>query len=134
MSLSAHDRQELDAIQEELAASDPRLAGMLSTFSRLAAGEAMPVRKPLRAGRPPTVVHDTFGLGLRRSAGRGSRGPKEWRRFLRVSALAVWLVISVALITTGVLLSHRPTGNATCTRWVGTTCAGQAPAAQQAGP
>ncbi|MGD0700493.1 MAG: hypothetical protein ABSA02_11480 [Trebonia sp.] len=41
-------RRQLRRIDRELRRSDPELASMLSTFSRLAAGERMPGREQLR--------------------------------------------------------------------------------------
>jgi hypothetical protein len=50
MSLSAHEQQELGAIEDELSGSDPKLASFLDTFTRLTAGEEMPVREKVRTG------------------------------------------------------------------------------------
>ena len=57
MSLNEPHRQALGSIEDGLAGSDPRLASMLTIFSRLAAGEEMPAREkiPVRRGRPPSV-------------------------------------------------------------------------------
>lgn len=132
MSLSAHDRQELGAIENEFIASEPRLVAMLSTFSRLAAGEAMPGRERIEAGRPPTVVRAAFGLFPRRAARPGSRGTTCWRQLAGASALAVWLAVSVALIVAGILLSHHASGAGTCAPWADTACGTQAPAHSQA--
>ena len=55
MSFTGLERQALGSIADGLAGSDPRLASMLTIFSRLAAGEEMPVREKIRVrrGRPP---------------------------------------------------------------------------------
>ena len=50
MSLNEPQRQALGCIADGLAGSDPRLASMLDIFSRLAAGEEMPVREKIRCG------------------------------------------------------------------------------------
>ena len=58
MSFTDLERQALGSIADGLAGSDPRLASMLTIFSRLAAGEEMPAaRRPGygAGGRPPTV-------------------------------------------------------------------------------
>ena len=56
MSPDAWEQRALDSIGDGLAGSDPRLAALLGTFTRLASGEKMPVReelpeRPLRAVR-----------------------------------------------------------------------------------
>ena len=58
MSLNEPQRQALGSIEDGLAGSDPRLASMLNIFSRLAAGEEMPVREKIRVlrGRPTAPV------------------------------------------------------------------------------
>jgi Protein of unknown function (DUF3040) len=48
MSLSAHEQQALESIGDELTVSDPELASLLTTFTRLTAGEDMPVRDQTR--------------------------------------------------------------------------------------
>ena len=50
ISLSVREQQALDAIRDRLSVSDPRLVALLAAFTRLAAGEAMPVREKIRAG------------------------------------------------------------------------------------
>jgi hypothetical protein len=56
MSLNQLERQALGSIADGLAGADPRLASMLTIFSRLAADEQMPVRdktRVRRGWRPP---------------------------------------------------------------------------------
>jgi len=105
MSLSPWEQHALDSIRDGLVGSDPELATLMTTFARLASGEEMPAREPVQArkGRPPR---------------RGKRPPhrgKVRRRahqvyyrlgFHRV-ALLLWLVITVALITTAVALDRN---------------------------
>jgi len=57
MSLNEPQRQALGSIEDGLAGSDPRLASMLNIFSRLAAGEEMPVREKIRVRRGRTAAH-----------------------------------------------------------------------------
>jgi hypothetical protein len=89
MALSAHDRQALRSIEGSLAISAPGLASRLAMFTRLTAGEALPVRESVRAG--------------------GFRG--EARRRLLWPALL--LVVSFALIAVGLAVRHGPP--VTCT-------------------
>jgi hypothetical protein len=91
MSLSASERQALDSIRDGLAGSDPELAALLVMFSQLASGEAMPACETVRPGsRPPA---------------RRSRRITP-RLSLQQSALLLWLVVTIALIAVGVMLSH----------------------------
>jgi hypothetical protein len=55
MSLSAHERRELDSISAGLAVSDPGLAGFLGTFTRLTASEVMPAHEQI-AVRPARLL------------------------------------------------------------------------------
>ena len=91
MGLSPREQHALDSIKDRLAGSDPELTALLGTFTRLTSGEEMPDREPVqqRKRRPPHRGE------LRRHANR------VYHRlgFHRV-ALLLWLVITVALITT----------------------------------
>lgn len=53
MSLTAREQQALHAIEDEIAGSDPKLASLLATFTRLTSGEEMPVREKIPASRDP---------------------------------------------------------------------------------
>ena len=68
MSLVGWDHQALDSIQSALGHTDPKLASMLATFTRLAASEQMPAHEKVRSplGHPP-----------RRHRSR----PRAWRRW-----------------------------------------------------
>jgi hypothetical protein len=63
MSLTQPETQALGAIADGLAGADPRLASMLTIFSRLAAGEEMPARQTtrVRRGRPAAPVRAAPG-------------------------------------------------------------------------
>jgi hypothetical protein len=45
MSLSSHEQHALHSIESRLCVSDPDLASLLTTFTRLTAGEDMPLRE-----------------------------------------------------------------------------------------
>lgn len=47
MSLSAYERRALETISEKLTGSDPVLAQLLDTFTRLTASEMMPAREQI---------------------------------------------------------------------------------------
>src|SRR5215472_3289264 len=57
MSLTEPETQALGAIADGLAGADPRLASMLAIFTRLAAGEDMPVREKTRVRRGRPAAH-----------------------------------------------------------------------------
>jgi hypothetical protein len=91
VSLSPREQQALDSIRDRLAGSDPELAALLATFTRLSSGEEMPAREPVRAhqgrhphrGKMPRPAHRVYQrLGIHRVA------------------LLLWLVITIAMITT----------------------------------
>lgn len=124
MSLSARDRQSLKSIEEGLAGCDPKLASILGAFTRLTAGEAMPGPETIR-GRPGHAVRS--GRTRRRSR-RGNGGRARWQW----AWLLLWLSVSLALITTAVLLSRASPGRCPAPR--APACASHAaqPAAGQA--
>jgi len=66
MSLTEPETQALGAIVDGLAGADPRLASMLTIFSRLAAGEQMPVREKTRARPARNRAAGTRGWAGRR--------------------------------------------------------------------
>jgi hypothetical protein len=121
MSLSARDRQELSSIEDGIAQSDPRLAGLLNGFSKLMAGQAMPAAERGRAaGR------------------RAVSGLARWRRGVtRRHHACGWdgwlpavLVLSVVLICTVFVLAltadHAGVSRG-CSVLVAAHCASQAP-------
>ena len=101
VSLSAHEQRTLSGIADELAASDPKLASILSVFNRLTWGEELPIRQDADKRRRPESGHS------RRSRGR-TRKQRRPRRTTRVAwcAIAAWILIGAALITVGIMLSH----------------------------
>ena len=91
MSLDAHDRRDLDAIERRLSGSDPELALLLATFTRLTADEEMPVRERIRT---------------------------RWQRLTwdRVWPL-ITLVIGLALIGMAVAAAVSSGGRRACSSW-----------------
>jgi anti-sigma factor RsiW len=117
MSLSAGEQDALDSIKNGLADSDPALAARLAMFTRLASGEAMPVREKLQAA--------SQRLARRGPARRGPAPRTGWmyqRLGLGRVMLLVWLVATAALIA-AVLVSSRVGGHLSCTGTWGTLCA-----------
>jgi hypothetical protein len=105
VSLSARDRQALESIEARLSGSDPKLASMLHTFSRLTAGEDMP--EPESAGR--SVVRAMRSWRTARLPRRRLLRSSRWHRARLLVCL--WLAISLALITVAVVLSRASPGS-----------------------
>lgn len=109
MSLSAREQLALNSITDRLANSDPDLAALLATFSRLASGEEMPAAEKLMVG---------WRRGLRERASRIVR-----RLGLGGAAMLLWLAITIALIATGVALSNSGGSQSACPEtWGGAVC------------
>ena len=112
MSLTEPHRQALGAIADGLAGSDPRLASMLTIFSRLAAGEEMPAREKIPVRR--TRRHPRPGRAL----------PQARRLYPRLgrqqAMLLLWAVISAALLAVALVLSTS--GPKACIQSIGTAC------------
>jgi hypothetical protein len=116
MSLSARDRHALDSIECWLAGSDPELASKMDTFTRLTQGEAMPWRERLHPRRSFPAPPSPGGPG-RRLARRLSQpetvgpGGRLARRLSRQQvAVLVWIVISAALLMTGLAVTRSAGG------------------------
>jgi hypothetical protein len=104
MSLVGWEHQALDSIQSALGHTDPKLASMLTTFTRLAASEQMPAHEKVRSplGHPP-----------RRHRSRLRRGEAPHRhRSLQRAVILTWLITTTAMITVAVILSRG--GPASC--------------------
>jgi hypothetical protein len=114
MSPDAWEQRALDSIRDRLAGSDPELARLLTTFTRLASGEEMPARERLPARSQQAV---------RRSRRRQRRTYQGVAR----AALLLWLFVTVGLITTAVTMSRSGSHSACIERWPG-ICADAAPA------
>jgi len=120
MSLTEPETEALGSIADGLAGSDPRLASMLTIFSRLAAGEEMPAREKTRARRR----HPVRPRRARRYPRRGTARPQPRRLYPRPgwqqAMLVLGAVISAALLTAALALNTS--GHNTCARPMGTAC------------
>jgi hypothetical protein len=103
MSPAGWEHQALDSIQRTLGHSDPKLASLLATFTRLAASEEMPAHEKVRS--PLSHPPHSHRSRRRRKAPRRHRG-------LQRAAILTWLVTSIAMITVAVVLSRG--GPASC--------------------
>jgi hypothetical protein len=122
MSPTGLERQALGSIERGLAGSDPRLASMLNIFSRLAAGEEMPVREKIRVRRGRLPAHRP--RGARRHPRRGTAFPQARRLYQRLgwqqAMLLLWVVISAGLLAVALVLNNS--GHKACIRSMGTAC------------
>jgi hypothetical protein len=98
MSPAGWEHQALESIQGALGHTDPKLASLLATFTRLASSEQMPahekIRSPLR--HPP-----------HRRRRRSRRGKAPYRhRSPQPAVILAWLITSIAMIAVAVILSR----------------------------
>jgi hypothetical protein len=123
MSLSAWELQVLDSIKDGLAGSDPELATLLTTFTRLAADEEMPARTTLRARSRRAIQRS------RRSGRRGrEQAGRAYQRMRSRYAVLAWLLVTMVMIGAALALS-RGDGQAACSgSWWRAACANPAPA------
>jgi hypothetical protein len=122
MSSTELERQALGAIAEGLAGSDPRLASMLNIFSRLAAGEEMPVREKIqvRRGRPAAHRPRRARLHPRQGTALPQARSLYPRLGLSRAMLLLWAVTSAALLTVALVLNSS--GPKACIQSMGTAC------------
>jgi hypothetical protein len=98
------EHQALDSVQSALGHTDPKLASLLATFTRLAANEEMPAHEKVRSplGHPP-----------HRHRSRPRRGEAPHRhRSLQRAVILTWLIAFIAMISVAVILSRG--GPASC--------------------
>ena len=107
MSLTELERQALGSIADGLAGSDPRLASMLTIFSRLAAGEEMPAREKTRVRRGRPAAHHPRRAW--RHPHRDIVFPQARRLYpqlgLPLAMLLLWVVISAGMVAVALVLN-----------------------------
>jgi hypothetical protein len=139
MSLSAWEQDALDSIKNGLADSDPALVARLAMFTRLASGEAMPVREKIHAASKRMTRRPAQRPPARRAPARKTTARRTGRVYQRLglqwTMLLVWLVTSTALIAAA-LTSSRVGSHFNCTGTWGALCdrASSAPRAAQPAP
>lgn len=124
MSLSAWEQQALDSIKEGLARSDPRLAALLATFTRLVSDEEMPAREKIGGGSWRAAGH---GRRRPRSTSHRHAGSIDQRPGFQRAALLASRLITAALIVTSVVLG-RSGGHIECPSVWAVPCSSSAPA------
>jgi len=113
MSLSAREQHVLDSIKDELTDSDPKLAGLMASFTRLVSGEEMPLWERIWSG-----------------SRRAGRRPGRPRTVAPGALLLLWLLISVVLIAIALILSHGASGSPSgCAQSWPAVCASSQPSA-----
>jgi hypothetical protein len=123
MSLSERDRQVLTSVEDELASSDPKLASMLACFSRLAVGEEMPAHETIHSGWRRAAARSGRAVPSPGRRGRPPPARARWRLGWTRKVVALWLVISLALIAAALAVRHEDGTRSCAPRSV--TCAGQ---------
>ena len=122
MSLTEPETQALGSIADGLAGADPRLASMLTIFTRLAAGEEMPAREKTRVRRGRPAAHRP--RRARRYPRRGIAFPQPRRRYARLgwpqALLVLGAVIAAALLTAALALTAS--GHNTCIQSMRSAC------------
>jgi hypothetical protein len=110
MSLSAQEQQALDSIGHKLSASDPELASLLTTFTRLTAGEDMPSREKAQA-RPGWAGRRLGRHRRRRLRGMVHPPAGRPRRLLawQGAGLLLGILFAVAVVAGAMAITHlRP--------------------------
>ena len=119
MNFTEQERQALGSFADGLAGSDPRLASVLTIFSRLAAGEEMPTREKTRTRRRPAAHRPRRARYPR----RGTAFPQPRRLYARgwqQAMLVLGAAICAALLTAALVLTAS--GHKVCARPLGTAC------------
>lgn len=107
MGLPARQERVLESIETALRESDPKLAGLYATFTRLTTGEEMPKFEQLRrrAGRMLARLHH-FAAGF--------VGVVLLRR-ARQRSVVLFLPLAVAVVSTSILLAVKAGSSPGCT-------------------
>jgi hypothetical protein len=106
MSLTAREQQALDGIENRLAGSDPRLAALLATFTRLTSDDGMPACEEVRQDVRWT----------RQVFRRARRLLAAYAGLDRTAAL-LWALIAIGMMAVAVVLSSRASGTACIRSW-----------------
>ena len=124
MSLSAWEQQALDSIRDGLADSDPKLAALLATFTRLESGEEMPAGEEILAGSRQAARRPR-----RKGRYQTDRHARRVYRHLgyQRAVLLLWLLITVVLVAVAVVLNVGAS-HGTCTESWEAICSHSAPA------
>jgi UDP-N-acetylmuramyl pentapeptide phosphotransferase/UDP-N-acetylglucosamine-1-phosphate transferase len=104
MSPAGWEHQALESIQSALGHTDPKLASLLATFTRLTSSEDMPAHEKA----PSSLRH----LPYRRRSRPHRARPPHHHRSRQLAVILTWIITSIAMITVAVILSRG--GPAAC--------------------
>jgi hypothetical protein len=117
----------LDLIKDRLAGSDPQLAALLTTFTRLARDEEMPAQEEILAGSRWTIPCSSRRPRRRRAGARRRPRSTPGRVGVQWAVLLLWLLTTAVLITVAVVLSRGGGSQGTCTGSWPTFCSRSLP-------
>jgi hypothetical protein len=127
MSLSPWEEQILDSIKDRITRSDPGLAALLDTFTKLVVEEDMPPRENIQASRRAPCRPSRKRRRRRRHILRQTLGRAHGRLGHQRLGLLLWLLISIALITTALALNRGGSSTGCTPSWT-VACTNPAPA------
>lgn len=102
MSLSAYERRALDSISDNLTGSDPVLAQLLDTFTRLTASDVMPAREQIGPRWPQKMRTARPARGI----GSASRPPRPVGLLRRVAVAILLLIPLIAVLVALAVVLH----------------------------
>ena len=115
MSLSSHEQHALHSIEDRLCVSDPELASLLATFTRLTAGEDMPAREKTPASAGTARRSHRRRRSLRYRARRLAGRPRRFSLW-QAAGLVLGLLVAVAVVVGAMAITGlRPGGS--LARW-----------------
>jgi hypothetical protein len=117
MSLSTREERALRSIKEWLTSSDPKLAALLATFTRLVAGEDMPVRERIPTGWSRAASLPRHQRPPHRRQTSRPIGQVRWRPSFQQAAMLLWVVITVVFVIVALILSRGGSGGGCTTAW-----------------
>jgi hypothetical protein len=101
MGLDPREQRTLRSIGERLSGSDPRLASLLDTFTRLTSAEEMPARERIRPGGGRRIWPRLFP----HQGTVGQPVAPDGASALKRIGLAVWLAMALGLIAIALVVS-----------------------------
>src|SRR5262249_17235570 len=104
MSISPKEQQALASIEDGIAASAPKLAPVLATFTRLASDEEMPVREKIRATRHRAARRPHRHQSQRRGDARRDARRLSLRLGWPQTILLLWFAVTIALVAVALIL------------------------------
>jgi hypothetical protein len=117
MSLPAGQQRVLEAIEDALRASEPRLASMYATFARLTRNEGQPLREQLPSSRGLSGALGRLWHAL--SIRRALRAGRRLRRHRQLTRVLILTQLVAALAVLGLLIDVNARVRGTCPTLLG---------------